>query len=142
LFDIGVEMKLEPVTMQEFAQRAMTGSFDAFLIEMASNRSLSFVYRFWHSPVGPPLLNSGYSAADAVLDRLRHSVSDEETRLATAELQRILHDDPPAVFLAWQETTRAVSARFEPPVEESPDVMSTIWRWRLRQPTEAAAQDP
>lgn len=120
----------------------MVGDFDAFLIEMASNRSLSQVYRFWHSPIGPALVNSGYSAADGVLDQLRHATSDEETRRATAELQRILHEDPPAVFLAWQETTRAVSARFEPPVEESPDVMSTIWRWRLRQPTESAAQAP
>lgn len=141
-FDVGVDMKLEPVTMQQFATRAMTGKFDAFLMEMASNRSLSYVYRFWHSPTQAPLLNSGYSAADVVLDRLRHSTSDEETRAETADLQKILRDDPPAIFLAWQETTRAISANFSVPVEENRDVMSTMWRWRLRQPTEAAAQDP
>jgi peptide/nickel transport system substrate-binding protein len=141
-FDIGVDMKLEPVTMQQFATRAMTGKFDAFLMEMASNRSLSYVYRFWHSPTQAVLLNSGYSAADSILDRLRHSTSDEETRAAAADLQRILRDDPPAIFLAWQETTRAISANFSVPVEENRDVMSTIWRWRLIPPAEAAAQDP
>jgi peptide/nickel transport system substrate-binding protein len=129
LFDIGVDMRLEPVSMRELVTRAMTGNFDAFLMEMASNRSLSYVYRFWHSPEGTSLLNSGYDAADEVLDRLRHATSDEQTRQATADLSRVLQSDPPAIFLAWQETTRAVSSRFDVGAHENRDVMSTVSRW-------------
>jgi peptide/nickel transport system substrate-binding protein len=140
LFDVGVDMKLEPVTMDQLASRAATGNFDAFLMEMGSIRSLAYVYRFWHSPQGQPIVDSGYRSADAILDRIRHATSEDETRAATAELQRILYDDPPAIFVAWLQATRAVSSRFSVPAEPDRDVMSTVADWRPTAPLLRAAK--
>jgi peptide/nickel transport system substrate-binding protein len=140
LFDIGIDMRLEPVTIATFGERLAAGDFDAFLFELIGARSLSFVYRFWHSatPATKPDFNSGYSAADAALDRVKRSASDEETRSAVVELLQVLRDDPPAVFIAWQQQTRAVSARFDVPGEGARDVVGSIWQWRLRSPMQAA----
>jgi peptide/nickel transport system substrate-binding protein len=129
LFDIGVDMRLQPVSMRELGQRVSRGDFDAFLFEMNSARSLNWVYLFWHSPPDGPFLNTGYSSADAALDRLRYAPSDEETRLGTAELQRVFFEDPPAVFLAWEQATRAVSTKFAVPNEPGRDVIGLVRLW-------------
>jgi ABC-type transport system substrate-binding protein len=137
LSDVGIDMKLEPVREAELGQRAGSGDFDAFLFEM-SGRSLGRVYEFWRSHDGS-LNNSGYHAADAVFDSLKHARSDEETKAAVTALERVMHDDPPAAFLAWQSTMRAVSTRFDVAAEPDREILSTIWQWRaVAAPTQAS----
>jgi hypothetical protein len=68
--------------------------------------------------------------ADATLDKLRAARSDDEIRTGVAELGRIMHDDPPAAFLAWQQTSRAVSTNFDVAAEENRDIFTSIWQWR------------
>ena len=63
------------------------------------------------------IIRSGYTAADAALDRLRAARSDEETRIAVADLQRIMYEDPPAAFLVRPETARAVNDSFVVPAD-------------------------
>jgi hypothetical protein len=111
-----------------------------FLFEMVNARTLSFVYMFWHSPAprAPSFYFTGYRGADGTLDAIRRATSDEEIRKRTAELQRIFTSDPPAVFLAWQTTTRAVSAEFAIPPEPGRDILSSIWRWKPASPGQLA----
>jgi hypothetical protein len=47
------------------------------------------------------------------------------------DLQQILHDDPPAIFIAWPKVTRAVSAKFDVSAERGRDVMGGLWQWKL-----------
>jgi peptide/nickel transport system substrate-binding protein len=138
LADVGVDMKLLPLKTDALEARLKSGDFDAFLFEMAG-RSLSWVYDFWHSHEGIRV-NSGYRSADAVLDRIRGARSDDEVRSGMAELARVLHDDPPAAFLAWQETTRAVSATFDVAAEKDRDVLANLWQWRPVPPTKQASR--
>jgi peptide/nickel transport system substrate-binding protein len=128
LADVGIDMKLEPVAQKALGLRAGKGDFDAFVFEMAG-RSLSWAYEFWRSKEGG-LINTGYTSADGILDRIRAARSDDETRAAFAELQRVMHDDPPAVFLTWQSTSRAVSTKFDVAAEKDRDIISNIWQWR------------
>jgi peptide/nickel transport system substrate-binding protein len=128
LAEVGIEMRLEPLPITEFAKRLADGNFDAFLFELAG-RSLGWVYEFWHS-VPKTRFDSGYRAADGALDRLKAAFTDDETRAAVAEVQRVLHDDPPAAFLVWQEQTRAVSAKFDVSVEDKRDPLINLWQWR------------
>lgn len=129
LWDIGIDMRLEPVTAKDLGQRVKAGDFDSFLFEMAG-RSLSWLYGFWHSPPGGIYINTGYTAADAVLDRIRHAQSDEEVRAGVSDLSRILYEDPPAAFLAWQSQSRAVSKQFQVVSDANRDVITTVWQWR------------
>jgi peptide/nickel transport system substrate-binding protein len=128
LADVGIDMKLLPVKQDELEQRLSSGAFDAFLFEMFG-RSLSFLDEFWHSHEGGRL-NTGYRSADAALDRMRRARSEDEVRATVAEFARILHDDPPAAFLAWQETTRAVSTKFDVSPETNRDIFTNVWQWR------------
>jgi peptide/nickel transport system substrate-binding protein len=132
LIDVGIDMQLEPVPLDQIGKRVQAGHYDAFLLDMASP-TLDWTFMFWHSPENgeQPMIDSGYHGADAVLDRVRASRNDVELRGALNELQRLMHEDPPAVFLCWSETTRAISARFRVPIVPNRDVMATIWQWRL-----------
>ena len=133
LFDIGVDMEVEAVPFEQFLERMATGAFDALLMEYTSGRSVGYIYNAWHSSqpnrYSP---NTGYQGADRVLDRLRNATTQQEIRAAVGELQRTLYEDPPALFIAWPETSRAVSTAFEVPRDASPDVLGNIWRWRPR----------
>jgi peptide/nickel transport system substrate-binding protein len=126
LYEIGVDMEIEALPVDEILKRLQTGNFDAILTQRASGRSLGWTYMTFHSTKMP----TGYSAADQVLERLRTATSDAEVRTTVSDLQQIFHDDPPAIFIAWPKVTRAVSAKFEVPGELGRDVVSTLWQWR------------
>src|SRR4051794_24338577 len=86
-------------------------------------------YQIWHT--GSPTNWGKYSSAevDAALDRVRHAGSDGEYRVGVSAFQRAIVDDPPAIFLAWSERARAVSTRFETPIEPGRDILSTLRLW-------------
>jgi peptide/nickel transport system substrate-binding protein len=128
LADVGIEMNLRPLKAKDIGETLGTGKFDAFILEFFG-RSLSSAYDFWHHHEDA-LFDGGYVSADAVLDRMRTAMSDDETKAAVADLARVLHDDPPAAFLAWQATTRAVSTRFDVQPEQGRDILGSIWQWR------------
>jgi peptide/nickel transport system substrate-binding protein len=129
LADVGIEMKLLPLNQTEMEKRLGRGDFDAFLFEMFG-RSLSYAYEFWHHHEGARA-DTGYRAADAVLDRMRAATSDDQMRTGVADLARVLHQDPPAAFIAWQTTSRAVSTKFDVSAEPNRDILSNVWQWHL-----------
>ena len=125
LFDVGVDMQLQTVPLRELEERLRTGSYESFLLEMASGRTLSFPYRWWHSP-NP----TGYSAADAALDRMKFARTDDEVRVAVADVMRILRQDPPAVFLASPREARAADRSLDIPYEPDRDIFGTFWQMK------------
>jgi ABC-type transport system substrate-binding protein len=130
LYEIGVDMEIVTLPTQELVRRLESGDFDTVLIERTSGRSLAWAYFFFHSSIS----KSGYTAADAVLDRMRKTTDDAAIRTAVSDLQQVFFDDPPAIFLAWPRVARVVSNRFVVPDEKGRDVMSSLWQWR---PTES-----
>ena len=134
LFDIGVELVIELAGMDTFPARAASGNFDAFIFSLNASRSLEFTYRFWHSQTAGLLKmqNAGYTGADAGLDQLRRSTSDDDTRTAITGLTRTFHQDAPAAFIAWLEVTRAVDSRFDVGDDDrQQDPFANIWQWKL-----------
>jgi len=130
LADVGIEMQLVPMPLKDLVKRLQTGDFDAYVFETAG-RSLGWVYEFFRSH--PAMMaDTGYRAADAILDQLKASRSDDEVKAAIADLARVFYDDPPAAFLAWQEQTRAVSSRFDVAAEPNRDrdILINLWQWR------------
>jgi ABC-type transport system substrate-binding protein len=132
LYDIGVDMQIAPMTLKELTARAAAGQFEAYLAPMYSGRDLNYVYRFWRSRHAGehPLQDSGYTGADGLLDTVRKDYGAAQTAVAVAELQRRFIEDAPAAFLAWNQVTRAVDARFTVGEVEAQDVFSQIWLWR------------
>jgi peptide/nickel transport system substrate-binding protein len=145
LAEVGVDMRIEAVPATELMKRLPTGQFEAVLLDMISNAGLDRVYGWWHSPEGAAKFSeTGYTGADAALDRLREARTEEETRQAVRSVQQAMRDDPPAVFLLWADTARAVSARFRVPLTPNRDIFATLPRWTLVSPPDAtsAASSP
>jgi peptide/nickel transport system substrate-binding protein len=126
LYEIGVDLEIQTLPPEELTKRLETGDFETVLIPRTSGRSLAYAYLTFHSSRNP----SKYSAADTVLDRLRRTTTESEIRAAVSDLQQILHDDPPAIFIAWPQVARVISANFTVPDEPGRDVMSSLWQWR------------
>lgn len=130
LLGIDVDMRLEAVPMSAFPARVASGRYDAFLGEMAASHGLGFTYLWWHS-TPPSMIRTGYTGADAALDRIRDARSDDDLRTAVHALQQTMHDDPPAVFLYWAQASRAVSRRFVLPAGDDQDILRSVDRWKV-----------
>jgi peptide/nickel transport system substrate-binding protein len=129
LFEIGVDMKLEAVPAKVFNARVARGEFDAVFLELISGRAMSKPYFFWHSQGA---LNSfGYrnEDVDEALNAIRTASDDAAYRQAVSRFQRSLVSDPPGIFLAWGQTTRAVSKRFEVPTTPGSDILASLGSW-------------
>jgi peptide/nickel transport system substrate-binding protein len=134
LYDVAVDMQLQVVSAEEFDKRLRTGDFDAVMVEMLSGPFLSRPYSFWRwGGEQKPYNVFGYrnSAADRWFDAIRSAPTDAEYRVAVGQLQRVIIDDPPALFLAWSERTRAASRRFHVPMEPGRDPIPSFWRWTV-----------
>ncbi len=130
LFDVGVDMRLEPIPLAALGQRLAAGDFDAYLLELNAF-GLSWTYWLWHSGAARPFIDSGYVGADAALDRVRHAANGAELRSAVAQARQVLRDDPPGLFLCWVETARAVSRQFALPLDRDRDVLPLLPHWQV-----------
>jgi len=141
LYNVGVDLQLESVPLSQFDARLRRGEFDAALFDLATAPSLSRVYLFWRSPGDYEGLNVfGYRnpEADSWLDRLRFAPDVTTTRAATGQLQRVLLEDPPALFLAWSQQSRAVSRRIDVGAAPGQDPFQTLWKWRIERNAQVA----
>jgi peptide/nickel transport system substrate-binding protein len=136
LFDIGVHLELQPATMSELGPLAVSGNFDTLLAQANASRTLNYMYSFWRSPRAgaAPQLRTEYTGADAALDRLRASTSDEQFRASLREVRDHFERDAPAAFIAWTQVTRAVHASIDVGVEAGVDPFLSLWKWRRISP--------
>jgi peptide/nickel transport system substrate-binding protein len=135
LFNIGVDMQFKSVPFKEFNKLVRTpGGFDAVLGDMVSGPTPARTYMWWRSAKrGPVLLNVfGYENAEAerLFETLLRSTNEAATRSAVSKLQRVMYEDPPAIFVAWTTRTRAINKRFAFPSTER-DPLVTISQWTL-----------
>lgn len=127
LQQVGIEMSIEELPVDQQLAAIKSGHFEAALTEMISAPTLLRAYQLWHS--------NGYwnyhsPSIDAALDQIRYAASNADFVAAVSRLQETTIDDPPAVFLAWIERARAVSKSFSVPVEEGRDILASVRQWK------------
>ena len=130
LQSVGVDLSIAEVAPNNLASALSAPDFEALLVDTASGWSLFRAYRWWHSNGGQNATGFSSSVVDAALDRIRHAVNDDEYRSAVQAFQTAISDDPPAIFLAWGDRSRAVNNRFDVSAEKGRDVVSTLRLWR------------
>jgi ABC-type transport system substrate-binding protein len=131
LAQIGVDMQLETVPVDEFNRRTLAGDFDAVLADFSAGNGASRPYVFWYSTSKQNAFGYSDSLVDAAFDRLRQAPDDNVTKSAFHDLQAQLLSDPPGMFVAYGETTRAVNRhRFQPLTPPGGDPFRTIPEWR------------
>src|SRR5438046_3331859 len=124
-------MDVEAVAPDRAFQAVATPSYEAVLLDVIGGPSLLRLYELWHSGGSTSLGAISNPRLDSVLDLIRGAASDGEYRGAVENLQKVTLDDPPAIYLAWGQRSRAVSKRFEvPPVESDRDVLGTLRLWK------------
>jgi peptide/nickel transport system substrate-binding protein len=139
LYDIAVDVRFETVPIEEYNARLREGLFEAALIDMVSGPAFGRPFLFWRSAREFQGLNVfGYENAETErqFQILRASLNEAAIRSATSRLQYALLDDPPALFLAWNERARAVRRRFDVG-SSNRDPLFTLWQW-----TENTASQP
>lgn len=127
---VGVDLELERLPLDVTMKKVRNGDFDAFLADAQSGPTLLQPYQFWHSK-GPR--NWGHyknAAVDAAFDAIEHAPDDAAYKAGVAAFQTAIVDDPPAIFLAWSERSRAVSTRFKVREEPGRDILSTLRLWK------------
>lgn len=128
---IGVEMLIEEAPIERFQPALASHKFEGMLVDVISGPNIFRPYVWWHSKGSR---NRGtYSSAevDDALDFIRHATSDNEYRVGVLKFQQAIVDDPPAIFLAWDERARAVSGRVEVRgAEPDVDILGTLRMWR------------
>jgi hypothetical protein len=70
--------------------------------------------------------------AERQFEVLLRSTNEAAIRSASSKLQRVFYDDPPAIFIAWDTRSRAISRRFDWPDEGDP--MFSLWKWTVTSP--------
>jgi peptide/nickel transport system substrate-binding protein len=129
---VGVRMNLETAPLDDALRRAEAGEFDAFLADAALGPTLIRPYWFWYTGGRFNWGRFSSDVVDSALDRVRASTSERDYIAAVASLQSAIVDDPPAIFLAWGQRSRAVSRRFAVPAEPNRDILpGTLRLWRL-----------
>ena len=132
LYNIGVDVQFEVLPIAEFDARVREGRFQAMLIDMVSAPGISRSQMFWRSAKEIRGLNVfGYenTEAERLFKLLSESTNEAAVRSATSRLQRVFLDDPPALFLAWTQGSRAVRRQFTVVEEAGRDPLYTVWRW-------------
>ena len=127
---VGVDMRVNEVTPNDLVPALGRPETEAVLVDAASGWGLFRAYRWWHSKGTQNLAHFSSVSVDSALDRIRHAANDDEYRSGVEEFQRAISDDPPAIFLAWSERSRAVSKRFDVQPEPGRDVLATLRLWR------------
>jgi len=127
---IGVDLRCELTSLDVVSERLSKGDFDMFLADFQMGPSLFQTYRNWGT--GASRNMGGYSSpkVDAAFDQINASANEDEYRAGVAALQRAIYEDPPAIFIAWSERARAVSTRFDVPIEPGRDILGTLRLWK------------
>lgn len=108
---IGVDAKVEPMSMSALNELVTSGRYDASIYGLVASLQLKAT-DVWSS--GGSFNFAGYSNAE--VDRLTAAQRDETdySRLCAnlREMQRLVHDDQPVTFLCWFSRLTAVRSRF------------------------------
>lgn len=130
LYTVGVDLVVEEIKPDNIIPTLAKRDFEAVLVDAASGWSLFRAYRWWHSKGTQNVAGFASTSVDDALDRVRHSANDDDYRAGAAAFQKAIAEDPPAIFLAWGDRSRAVTRRFDVQAEPGRDVLSTLRLWK------------
>jgi len=135
LAEVGVDMQLESVPFEVFNRRIANRDFDSVVMELVVGNTPSRPFTFWSSKSTENVWGYQNPALDQALEDLRRAPDDNEYRSAFRQVQRESLNNPPAIFLALGQITRAVSSRFEVVAPPNTDILPSIFDWRLAKPS-------
>jgi ABC-type transport system substrate-binding protein len=139
---VGVEMDVRAMAANELFEAERAKKFDAVLIDTISGPTVLRVYYAWHSRSEGNQGGFGNATVDSAFDRVLGAEDEAAYRQAVDGLEQAFRDDPPAMFLAWEQRARAISKRFAvPPPEAGRDVLLSMRLWTPRNDERIASRN-
>lgn len=108
---LGVEVELEPLDPGAFAARARDKRYDALLWGFGNNPKVDPT-NIWGTDGPYNWFAYSNPEADRLLEEARRSTDTEVAQARIRELQQVVYNDQPAVFLLWYDQALVVHARF------------------------------
>ncbi len=116
LSKIGVEIDIRILEWATFLDKIHKKDFDLYVGGWAASPVESDPAQIWHSKSyadGSNYVGFGSPESDALIDKLRETV-DNETRFGMyKELQKMIHDEVPYIFLVVQRNRVAASRKYD-----------------------------
>lgn len=113
----GIDVVIETVDPSAFTQDVRQMNYDMVPLRMRANPSVDDPYQWWHSGSDQPGGGNrrGYhsDAADKVIDEIRTAETKSELDSNYYELQEILYEEQPVLFLYIPLERIAVSKKFD-----------------------------
>jgi peptide/nickel transport system substrate-binding protein len=126
-----VDMRVVEATQDEIVEAVKANAYDAVLIDPVSGPTVFRTYRLFSSKVQFSPKPKTSAAIDMALDQIRSAISNSAYSDGVTKFQQAIVDDPPVLFLAWEQRARAVSRRFNVAVpEDGGDILNTLRLWR------------
>ncbi|HSA58654.1 MAG TPA: ABC transporter substrate-binding protein [bacterium] len=116
LGEIGVRMAIKELPFDEYVRVVVRErGFDANLAIMVVRSLYDSNFTYWHSSqiqAGLNFCSYRNAEVDRLLDEARFEVDPARRREAFQQFQKVIHDDPPGIFLFWRNMPVALQARF------------------------------
>jgi len=117
LLQVGIELKIDVLNNKDFFERLVQKrKFDLAIFNTTFRPYYSNEYSFYHSSQIEKGLNLSHYKnlkLDILLEVYRSEMHEEKRQAAYLEIQEILKNDLPSIFLFWRKMPIAVHKRFK-----------------------------
>jgi peptide/nickel transport system substrate-binding protein len=113
----GIKINIIPIDISELSKQTRAGEFEAALFANSINSGLDDLYQQFHSsnlaPAGDNRSHFANPHADSLISAVRTCPDETRRNVMYVEIQRILHDEVPEVFLFIPDQRTIVSKKFK-----------------------------
>jgi peptide/nickel transport system substrate-binding protein len=134
LLDIGIMVKVKPLSFPTYEDFLLKKRFDAALLSIISDEP-DRNYAWWHSSQidhGFNIFSYKNKKVDELLDKGRTTLDREERTRIYHQFQSEIHNDPPGVFLFWRDDLIGIHKRFRGVRFNPARKLSNINEWYVR----------
>lgn len=126
LYEIGVEAEGVPVNQDEFMNKQfMSGEYDAFLTTLNSFSEKGWQSRSIYKSTSLNFSDYSNKEVDRLFDQANNTPEGKEKKRIYGEIDRIIHEDAPAVFLYNPAWFSAINKR----IKGAEDFMGDPYSW-------------
>ncbi|MCF8257374.1 MAG: hypothetical protein K9J06_07475 [Flavobacteriales bacterium] len=134
LYEAGIKCNIIPLDFAIHYDRARNHKFDAMLAAWAGSSVPEDFTQIWHSESwaskGSNFSGFGNSKSDALIDSIKYTIDKELRHPMVKELQAMIYDEQPYVFLFAANRRNVIHKRFGNPhmYFERPGVLINNWK--------------
>lgn len=134
----GVEILMDEKELNLTRQKMASRDYDLVTGAWGQDPSLDDPYQHWHTdndvPSGGNRFGFGNEKSDEIIEKIRSRISAEERTKLYKELQQMIYDEQPCIFILSPKGRMAVNKKFNyKPSIRKPNIFENEFEWSLKQ---------